>query len=204
MPHKRSTPPPRSVRGVRRGPSPTWSVLLQRALRARQAGEWQEVGRLLPLLATAPDGPPTDPPSRDVQAWGMLQAAYWEHVAQDWQERARTAEEASGEVALVAAVAREALQTLVRRVLDALDAPGAPNPSVHEVCRELRQEIEAVPWDALVEEARACFEHAPPADRQTYDIARKALSGAGKSGYSEDEIDALLPASLRRPKDAPA
>ena len=58
--------------------------------------------------------------------------------------------------------------------------------------------------DALVEEARACFEHAPPADRQTYDIARKALSGAGKSGYSEDEIDALLPASLRRPKDAPA
>src|SRR5712691_9822686 len=59
MPNKRSTPPPRSVRGVRRGPSPTWSVLLQRALRARQAGEWQEVGRLLPLLATAPDGPPT-------------------------------------------------------------------------------------------------------------------------------------------------
>ena len=58
--------------------------------------------------------------------------------------------------------------------------------------------------DALVEEARACFEHAPPADRQTYDIARKALSGTGKSGYSEDEIDALLPASLRRPKDAPA
>ena len=74
MPHKRSTPPPRSVRGVRRGPSPTWSVLLQRGLRARQAGEWQEVGRLLPLLATAPDGPPADPPSRDVQAWGMLQA----------------------------------------------------------------------------------------------------------------------------------
>ena len=153
MPHKRSTPPPRSVRGVRRGPSPTWRVLLQRALRARQAGEWQEVGRLLPLLATAPDGPPTDPPSRDVQAWGTLQAAYWEHVAQDWQERARTAEEASAKGAFVAAVAREALQTLVRRVLDALDAPGAPNPSVHEVCRELRQEIEAVPWDALVAEA---------------------------------------------------
>jgi hypothetical protein len=30
-------------------------------------------------------------------------------VAQDWQERARTAEEVSGEGALVAAVAREAL-----------------------------------------------------------------------------------------------
>ncbi len=58
--------------------------------------------------------------------------------------------------------------------------------------------------DALMEEARACFEHAPPADRQTYDIARKALSGAGGSGYSEEEIDALLPVSLRRPKDEAA
>jgi hypothetical protein len=104
-------------------------------------------------LATASDVPPPDPPSRDVQAWGTLQAAYWEHRAQYWQERARTAEEASGEGALVATVAREALQTLVRRVVDALDASGAPNPSVHEVCQELLKEIEAVPWGALVEEA---------------------------------------------------
>jgi hypothetical protein len=58
--------------------------------------------------------------------------------------------------------------------------------------------------DALMEEARACFEHAPPADRQTYDIARKALSGTRGSGYSEEEIDALLPASLRRAKDEAA
>jgi conflict system pore-forming effector with SLATT domain len=58
--------------------------------------------------------------------------------------------------------------------------------------------------DALMQEARAAFEHAPPADRQTYDIARTALSGAGRRGYSEDDIDALLPASLRRPKDAAA
>jgi hypothetical protein len=58
--------------------------------------------------------------------------------------------------------------------------------------------------DELMEEARACFEHAPPADRQTYDIARKALSGTSGGGYSEEEIDALLPASLRRPKDAAA
>src|SRR5438128_3477631 len=153
MPNKRSTPLPRSVRGVRRGTPPAWRVLLQRALQARQADEWQEVGRLLPLLATAPDVPPTDPPSRGIQAWGTLQADYWEHVAQYWQERAHTAEAAAGEVALVAAVAREALQTLVRRVVDALDAPGAPNPSVHEVCRELLREIEAMPWGALVEEA---------------------------------------------------
>jgi len=58
--------------------------------------------------------------------------------------------------------------------------------------------------DTLMQEARAAFEHAPPADRQTYDIARAALSGAGRRGYSEDDIDALLPASLRRPKDAAA
>ena len=153
MPHKRSTPSPQSLPVVRRSTPLAWRVLLQRALRARQAGEWQEVGRLLTLGDTAPDRPPSDPPSRDVQAWGTLQADYWEHVAQYWQERARTAEEASGEVALVATVAREALQTLVRRVVDAMDAPGALNPSVHEVCRELLREIEAVPWGALVEEA---------------------------------------------------
>jgi len=58
--------------------------------------------------------------------------------------------------------------------------------------------------DALMQEARAVFEHAPPADRQTYDVAKAALTGAGRKGYSEDEIDALLPESLRRPKDAAA
>lgn len=57
--------------------------------------------------------------------------------------------------------------------------------------------------EALMQEARAIFEHAPPADRQTYDIAKTALTG-GRKGYSEDEIDALLPESLRRPKGAPA
>jgi len=129
---------------------------LQQALRAREAGAWQEVGRRLPLLATAPDVPPTDPPSRLVQAWCQLQADYWEHQAQAWQARARTAEDAAVPLALVAAVAREALQTLVRRVVDALDVSGAPNPSVPEVCRELLKDIAAVPWDALVDEvARA-------------------------------------------------
>jgi hypothetical protein len=154
MPPKRSTPPTRRGRGVRPGPPlPPWRELLQQALRARRAGAWQEVGRLLSLLATAPDGPPTDPPSRLVQTWYQLQAAYWEHQAQAWQARARTAEAAAVPRALVAAVAREALQTLVRRVVDALDASGAPNPSVPEVCRELLKDIAAVPWDALVDEA---------------------------------------------------
>jgi len=153
MPKKRSTPPLRRERGVRPGsPPPPWSVLLQQALRAREAGAWREVGRLLTLLETAPDGPPTDPPSRVVQTWFTRQAHYWEHLAQYWHERARTAEEASADIALVTAVACEALQTLVRRVLDALDASGAPNPSVHEVCRELLKELEAVPWGALVAE----------------------------------------------------
>jgi hypothetical protein len=91
-----------------------------------------------------------------VQTWCTLQAHYWEHRAQYWQARARTAEEAAADIALVTAVAREALQTLVRRVMDALDAAGAPNPSVPEVCRELLKDLEAVPWGTLVaEEERA-------------------------------------------------
>jgi hypothetical protein len=126
---------------------------LQQALQARQAGAWPEVGRLLPLLATAPDVPPPEPPTRLVQSWYQLQAAYWEYQAQTWYARARTAEDAAVPLALVAVVAREVLQTLVRRVVDALDASGAPNPSVPEVCRELLKDIEAVSWDTLVDEA---------------------------------------------------
>ena len=56
MPHKRSTPSTRRGRGVRPGPPlPPWRELWQQAFRARQAGAWPEVGRLLPLLATASD-----------------------------------------------------------------------------------------------------------------------------------------------------
>ena len=54
--------------------------------------------------------------------------------------------------------------------------------------------------DALAREVRSVFEYAPPADRQTYDIARAAFGGARTRSYSEDEIDALLPPSLRRTK----
>ena len=153
MPHKRSTPPRRRARGVPAdSPPPPWGVLLQHALRARAAGAWREVGRLLTLLDTAPDRPPTDPPSRVVQTWCTLQAHYWEHLAQYWHARVCTAEEAAADIALVTAVAREALQTLVRRVLDALNAAGAPDPSVPEVCHELLKELEAVPWGTLVKE----------------------------------------------------
>ena len=148
MANKRPTPPRRRTRRGHSGaPRPPWSVVLQQALRARETGAWREVGRLLTLLDTAPDVPPTDPPSSEVQTWFLLQAHYWEHLATYWQERARTAEEAAADIALVTAVAREALQTLVRRVVDALDASGAPNPSVREVCRELLREVAAVEDD---------------------------------------------------------
>jgi SMODS and SLOG-associating 2TM effector domain family 4 len=56
--------------------------------------------------------------------------------------------------------------------------------------------------DWLAREVRSVFEYAPPADRQTYEIARKAFGGVKHAGYSDDEIDALLPPSLRRPKPA--
>jgi hypothetical protein len=183
MPKKRSTPPLRRARSVQAdSPLLPWSVLLQHALRAREAGAWREVGRLLPLLATAPDRPPPDPPSRVVQTWGTLQAHYWEHLAQYWHERARTAEEAAADSALVAVVAREALQTLVRRVVDALDASGAPNPSVPEVCRELLKDMEAMPWDALVDEVKR---------------ARAARRAGG------DDADTLGDAPGPRPRTAP-
>src|SRR5262244_3439852 len=115
MPKKRSTSPLRRGRGVQSGsPLPPWSMLLQQALRAREAGAWREVGRLLTLLDTVPDWPQTDPPSPMVQTWCTLQVQYWEHLAQYWYARARTAEETSADMALVTAVAREALQTLGR------------------------------------------------------------------------------------------
>jgi hypothetical protein len=52
--------------------------------------------------------------------------------------------------------------------------------------------------DALLHEFGALFAQSPPADRQTYEIAQKALSGAQLGGYSDQELDQFLPASLRR------
>jgi hypothetical protein len=56
--------------------------------------------------------------------------------------------------------------------------------------------------DALLQEAGSVFEHAPPADQQTYDIARKAFSGGRRGGYSDEELDTFLPVALRRPTSA--
>jgi hypothetical protein len=58
--------------------------------------------------------------------------------------------------------------------------------------------------DALLEEFGALFEQTPPADRQTYDIAQRMLSGSQLGGYSDQELDQFLPASLRRTGSQPA
>ena len=59
--------------------------------------------------------------------------------------------------------------------------------------------------DALLQETSAAFERAAPADQQTYDIARKALTAGQKGHYSDQEIDQYLPAALRRgPSAAPS
>lgn len=51
--------------------------------------------------------------------------------------------------------------------------------------------------DDLMREVQIVYEHALPADRDAYQIAREAL-GAGESVPSDQEIDRLLPASLRQ------
>jgi len=56
--------------------------------------------------------------------------------------------------------------------------------------------------DDLMREVQVVYEHALPADREAYQIAREAL-GAGESAPSDQEIDRLLPASLRQPARVP-
>jgi hypothetical protein len=51
--------------------------------------------------------------------------------------------------------------------------------------------------DALMREVQNVYEHALPADRDAYQIAREAL-GAGTGSPPDAEIDRLLPASLRQ------
>lgn len=58
--------------------------------------------------------------------------------------------------------------------------------------------------DELMREVQIVYEHALPADRDAYRIAREAL-GSGESAPTDQEIDRLLPASLRhapRPSSA--
>ena len=57
--------------------------------------------------------------------------------------------------------------------------------------------------NALLLETAAVLEKAPPDDRYTYEIARKALSGAQGAGFSDADLDRYLPRSLRKGTDAP-
>ena len=52
--------------------------------------------------------------------------------------------------------------------------------------------------DRLIDELHAITEHAPLVDRPTYLSARQALSAAGETVLTDDEIDAFLPQSLRK------
>ncbi len=52
--------------------------------------------------------------------------------------------------------------------------------------------------DALLQEFAALSEQSAPADRHTYEIAQKALTGPDLGGYSDRELDQFLPQALRR------
>ena len=52
--------------------------------------------------------------------------------------------------------------------------------------------------DSLLKEVAELFEHAPPADRATYEIARRTVGGTHGGGYSDQQVDQFLPMSLRR------
>jgi hypothetical protein len=51
--------------------------------------------------------------------------------------------------------------------------------------------------DELMREVQVVYEHALPTDRESYRIAREAL-GSGESVPSDQDIDRLLPASMRQ------
>jgi len=133
--------------------APRWSALLGQAAQAHQAKDWERVERLLGQLKTAPDALPRDQPSQEVLVWYKLQAAFWAHQAQCWQERALLAEDTHWSVAQVEAITRGVLRTMVRRVYESLDAAGAPNPTVHALCRELLAQADGRQLDGLLAEA---------------------------------------------------
>ena len=142
-------------------PAPRWRALLAQAVQARQAQDWDQVERLLGQLQTAPDAPPRDQPSHEVVVWYTLRAAWWEHQAEDWRDRALRSEDTQLSVAEVEAITRGVLRTMVRRVYESLDASGAPNPTVHALCRELLAQVDGMPLEALVAEAVLELDKAP-------------------------------------------
>ena len=66
-------------------------------------------------------------------------------------------------VAQVEAITRGVLRTLVRRVYESLDASGAPNPTVHDLCRELLAQADGLQLEGLLEEELLELDEAPSA-----------------------------------------
>lgn len=52
--------------------------------------------------------------------------------------------------------------------------------------------------DAVMRELHAIYENAPPADRRTYEAARRALPTAHEDGLTDEEVDRFLPTSLKK------
>jgi hypothetical protein len=52
--------------------------------------------------------------------------------------------------------------------------------------------------DTVMRALRAVYENAPPADRRTYEAARRALPSAHEDGLTDDEVDRFLPSSLQK------
>ena len=131
--------------------APRWSALLGQATQAHQAKDWEQVERLLGQLQRAPDAPPRgEQPAQEVVVWYKLQAAFWAHQAAYWQDRALLAEATHWSVAQVEAMTRNVFRTMVRRVYESLDAAGAPNPTVHELCRELLAQADGRQLESLL------------------------------------------------------
>ena len=144
-------------------PLPGWGDLLAQAVRAHQAKDWERVERLLGQLKAARDAPPQDQPSQEILVWYKLRAEFGEHQAEYWQDRALMSEDTHVSVAQVEAMTRGVLRTMVRRVYESLDASGAPNPTVHDLCRELLAQADGLQLDGLLEEELRELDEAPSA-----------------------------------------
>jgi len=66
-------------------------------------------------------------------------------------------------VAQVEAMTRGVLRTMVRRVYESLDASGAPNPTVHDVCRELLAQADGLQLEGVLAEELLELDAAPSA-----------------------------------------
>jgi hypothetical protein len=56
----------------------------------------------------------------------------------------------------------------------------------------------------LADQLHAVYETAPPADRQTFQKARRTLAPADESALADEEIDQFLPKSLQKTRKSEA